>query len=201
MNDRRPLSPGVIWRSLAAVLLAGLVVGPARGAIDFTPTTGERKLEGSVFKQLIFHEEGHAIAYEQPRGWTYSGGGGSIAFAPPGLAQAKAEIQQTPLSGAQKFDAATIKTLQDQVLASLPKEAQQPAIIGEENSPIMINGQPTYEVTIGYTLFGQEYQVSVLFVNLPDTQLRFRVAARKQDFEKVHRLFRGSLCSLQWSRG
>ncbi len=40
--------------------------------------------------------------------------------------------------------------------------------------------------------------MSILYLNLPDTQLRFRTLARKEDFEKVHAAFRGSVFSWQW---
>ena len=58
--------------------------------------------------------------------------------------------------------------------------------------------QETYGVTIGYNFLGQEYAANVLFVNLGETQVRFRTVARKDDFEKVWRAFRGSLFTLAW---
>ena len=183
---------------IASVLLIGLTTFQAAASIDFTPTTGERTLEGVVFKQLVFHEEGHAITYEQPLGWRYSGGAGGIRFTPPDFSQAQAEIQQTPAPKEQNFDEATIMALRQEVLGSVPKGSQNAVVIGDERSPITVNGRPTYGLTIAYSLFGEDYQLSVLFVNLPTTQLRFRVIARKHDFTKVQTLFRASLISLQW---
>jgi hypothetical protein len=200
VEGRRHLRHGAspsAFVSLIAVFFSA-VAPRATAAIDFTPTTGERKLEGVIFKQLIFHEEGRQIAYEQPTGWNYSGDARGIRFTPPDFTQAQAEIQQSPLPEPQKFDEPTIKLLQEQVLASIPKDSQHPAILAEEKNSIRINGSESYEVTVGYALYVQEYQLSVIFVNLPKTQLRFRVVARKQDFDKVHRLFRASLFSLQW---
>jgi hypothetical protein len=183
---------------LTTVLLVALTALREGGAIDFRPTPGERTLEGIVFKQLIFHEDGRAISYEQPRGWKYSGDASRIRFIPPDFSQAQAEILQAPVPKEPTFDDAAVKALQAEVLASVPEGSQNALVIGEERSPIIINGHPTYGVTVAYNLFGQEYQLSMLFVNLPKTQLRFRVIARKQDFATVHRLFRGSLLSLQW---
>jgi hypothetical protein len=62
----------------------------------------------------------------------------------------------------------------------------------------MINGHETLEVTVQYQLYSEQYQQSVLFMNLLETQLTFRFLSRKSDFEKLHQAFRGSLCSLQW---
>ena len=178
-----------------------LITGPALragAAIDFTPITGERVLEGVVFKQLIFHENGRAITYEQPRGWTYSGDTNHIRFNLPDIGQAQAEMVQSPLLGPQTFNDATAKLLQNQVLASIPPGSQNATVISEEQNPVSINRQQTYAVIIGYSLSGQEYRLSVIFLNLPNTQVQFRVIARKQDFEEVNRLFRASLFSLQW---
>jgi hypothetical protein len=180
------------------MLFLGLTASRPNAAIDFTPTTGERTLEGIVFKQLIFHEDGRPITYELPRGWTYSGDVNRIRFSAPGFPQAQAEIQQAAAPKEQNFDEPAAKALQEEVLASVPKGSQNVVMIGEEKSPIAINGRPTYGVTVAYNLFGQDFALSVLFANLPNTQLRFRVIARKQDFPKVHTLFRGSLVSLQW---
>lgn len=54
-------------------------------------------------------------------------------------------------------------------------------------------------MTITYSLRGEEYTANVLFANLPDTQLRFRMVARTRDFEPLFRAFRGSLFTLQWA--
>ena len=171
---------------------------PVRAAIDFTPTSGERVLEGIVFKQLIFHENGRPITYEQPRGWKYTGDAAHIRFTPSEFAQAQADIIQSPLTEPASFDDATVKLLRARVLASIPPGSQNAVIISEEHNPITISGQPTYAVTIGYDLAGQDYRLGALFLNLKDTQLQFRVIARKENFEKVNRPFRGSLISLQW---
>jgi hypothetical protein len=184
-------------RSAVALFIAVASLPKARG-IDFTPTTGERTLEGMVFKQLVFRDEGRRVTYEQPRGWRYSGDATKFRLTPPDFAQAQAEIQQAPVPKDANFDAAATQDLQKQVLASLPEGNQNAAVVGEERSPITVNGVATYGVKVTYNLFGQDYEMSALFANLPKTQLQFRVIARKQDFAKVETLFRGSLISLQW---
>src|SRR2546423_10214948 len=156
---------------------------PLLGSIDFTVTTSERVLDGIKFQQLIFHENGRKITYEQPRGWSHSGNSTSITFTPPNIPQAQASIEQLPLREPQNFDEPTMKTLQEQVLAAVPPNSQKVVIVNTEKNPFMINRHETFEVTVAYEAFGAEFQRSVLFVNLPNTQLRFRVTARKQDFE------------------
>jgi len=183
---------------LTCGLLLASVTATCYGSIDFTPTTGERVLDGIKFQQLIFHENGRKIIYEQPRAWKYAASASQIAFTPPNMAQAEAVIDQSKLEKPENFDEATMKSLQEQVLASIPN-AQDVTLVSAEKNPLLINRHETFEVTVTYQIGGVEFERSVLFLNLPDTQLRFRVTANKKDFEKVHQAFRGSIFSWQWS--
>lgn len=180
-----------------AWLLAGLLPGVA-GPIDFTPIEETRTLEGAVFKQLRFAQDGHAVHYEPPRDWTYAGDGGEIRLRPSDISQAQVTVLQTPLPAPQTFDESTRKQLQASMLSRLPPDATDPVFVDEEMSPVRIHQQETYGVTLSYKILGQEFLVNALFANLGDTQLRFRTVARKADFEKVHRAFLGSLFSLVW---
>jgi len=178
------------------LLLVALAMSAADAAIDFTPVTGERHQEGVIFKQLIFREKDRKITYEQPEGWTYSGNSGGLRLTPPNVAQAQADIEQSALRAPQPIDEAALRDL---AMKTIPAGSVQAIIVGEEQNPLRINNQDTFGVTINYLLHGQEYTANVLFANLNDTQLRFRFVARKQDFEKLFRAFRGSLFLLQWA--
>ncbi|MGI8432648.1 MAG: hypothetical protein ACR2MW_10225 [Chthoniobacterales bacterium] len=184
--------------SLTILLLAATVGTALAGPIDFTPTEGSRTLEGVVFKQLRFHQDGHVISYEPPAGWRCTGDAGGMRLAPPEISQAQVTVQQATLPAPQVFDEATTRQLQQQVLGSAPSGALNVALLAEEQSPVRIHLQETYGVTIGYNFLGQEYAANVLFANLGETQVRFRTVARKEDFEKVWRGFRGSLFTLAW---
>lgn len=180
------------------LLAVALFSASVRGSIDFNAGTGERVLDGVKFPQLIFKEGDKKITYEQPRGWSYSGNGASITFTPQDAIQAQATIEQSPLRQAQPLDEATVKSLQEQVLTEAGVSGQNPTLIEAEKNPVMVNRNETFEVIVSYQSAGTDYQRAVLFLNLPDTQLRFRITARKQDFEKLHRQFRASICSWQW---
>lgn len=183
---------------LASPLLLLLVAVSAKASIDFTPTLGERILDGIKFQQLIFHQDSHKITYEQPRGWKFAGDSQRIRFTPTDVTQAQAEIEQLPLQTPQNFDEATIKRLQEEARAAIPSNCLNVSIVSAEKNPLIVNRLETFEVVVSYQLSGVEFERSVLFLNLPDTQLRFRVTARKQDFEKIHKAFRGSIYSWQW---
>ena len=152
-------------------------------------------MEGVKFPQLIFSEDGRKITYEPPRGWSSSGGGAFIRFVPPNLSQAYAQIEQAPLLTPQVWDELTIKALQQQALASIPSESLNVSVLAEAQNSMLVNGNPTYEVTVGYTSFGEEFRLSVLYINTPGIQLRMRVVAKTGDFQKVQSAFRSSALS------
>ncbi len=176
----------------------GSLLTQAQAGVDFTPTNGERILEGVVFKQILFHQDGRTISYEAPRGWTVTGDSRALKLTPPNVSQARASMEQIPLPAPQPLDDATTAKLAGQVLSSVPNESQNVTLVAEEKNPLRINQQETYAVTISYTYYSQDYALSVLFANLHDTQLRFRVVARKDNFDAVNRAFRASLFSLSW---
>ena len=183
-----------IW--LVAALTSGIAT--AYAGIDFTPTVTQREQAGISFQVLNFKENGRTITYEQPRGWTPAGGGAHIRFTPPGLNQAFAEIDQVPLTAPQNFDEPTTKALREKALVSVPPDSHGVTVASEEMNPVVLNKNQTYEVIISYQAFGQEFMSGIIYMNLPDTQVRFRTVARKPDFQNVHDAFRASLFSWQW---
>ena len=170
----------------------------AQAGVDFNASTSERMLAGIKFQQLNFTENGRRITYEHPRGWAYSGAGSRIRFTPPGLTQAFAEIDQTPLPAPAPINEDVAKALQQAALASIPPDSLTPALVSEAVNPFRVNNHETYEAVLSYGAFGQEFMMGVIYVRLPDTQLRFCTVARKADFEKVHEAFRSSIFSWQW---
>ena len=187
----------MISRTLFTCLLAAVHL-TASAAIEFSANEQERSLESVKFKLLFFKHNGKTIWYQPPRGWSVAGNAGGIKMTPPNLAQAQAEIAQSPLAAPQPFDAEVMKALQQKALAIVPAGSEKTVIVSEEKSPIKVNGNDTYAVTVSYQAFGQQFLTSVLYLNLPDTQVSFRATAPKQDFEKVHGAVRGSLISWQW---
>ena len=185
-------------KKICLTLIWPALIQSAFAAFDFTPTPAERTLEGIVFKQMIFHRDDRAVAYETPRGWTCTGDPSKMTLVPPNLSLAQCTIEQAQLSTPQVFDPVTVKQLQQQVIASLPSGSENVQTVSEEQSPLRINQQETYAVTMSYRFYGQDYETCVLFANFGNTQLRFRTVALKKNFEQVQRAFRGSLFTLSW---
>jgi hypothetical protein len=180
-------------------LAAGMLYHASAGTIDFTPTEGQRQLEGIVFTQTLFHQDGRVITYETPREWSRWGNSSRLILTPPGTSRAQAIIEQVTLPGPQTFDDPATKQLQQIVLNSVPPDAHDVQLVSVEANPVRINHQASYEVKASYRYFGQNYQVGVIFANLGDLQLRFRFVARTSEFEELYRMFRGSLFTLHWS--
>jgi hypothetical protein len=170
-----------------------------RADLDLTPATTARKLDGASIPELLFSDGSQKVSYESPHGWSYSAvSSREIRFQPPQVSQAETTIESIPMAEEYQFDEKFIKKLKEDLVRSLPKSSTQIQLVSEVNDTLLINGQKTYEVTIGYQNYGQKYRISVLFANLGRQQLRFRVLARASDFDQVHRDFTASLCSLQW---
>jgi len=185
-------------RALLAVAFSGsALLTCSAGPIDFTPMSGERVLEKVAFRQLIFHQDGHTITYEQPRNWACSGNASQLNLTPD-VSQAQATIGQVALPEEQSFDEATVAALRQVVIASVPADAKNAQVVAEEQSPVVINRRPSYAITVSYRYYDQDYAVSMLFANLGKTQVRARLVALKSDFEALQRLLRGSLFSLRW---
>jgi len=189
-----------VCRTSLIVTLTAIVAGTScqAGKIDFTPIVGTRVLEGVSFPQLIFRQDGHQISYEPPRDWSYTGDTSRLRLSPAKAPQAQAIIEQTMLSSPQPLDESMVKQLPGLVTAAVPADATNIQVIAEESSPVRVNQQESYELFVTYSCFGQAYEMSALFANVGDLQLRFRLLARKADFEALHRAFRGSIFSLRW---
>ncbi|MEO8440066.1 MAG: hypothetical protein ABI540_07575 [Spartobacteria bacterium] len=84
-------------RFILALLVLALILG-ARAGVDFTPIAGERVLEGIVFKQILFHHDGHGISYEQPRVSTVTGNTSALTLTPPDVSQARVMMEQSRLT-------------------------------------------------------------------------------------------------------
>jgi hypothetical protein len=185
------------------VILLGLFgfAFSARAALDLSPFPSEFTGEGITYTQLTFKDDKRQVVYVPPQLWSYRGSSNQLRLTPPAnFPKSDATIEKTPLAAPQPLDEKSMEALKQQLLSSLGPSALGVKVVSEEQNPLLINGNvATYEVTVAYQLYGQPFVRSVLFANLPDEQLRFKLSATKADFETLHRAFRSSLISLQWS--
>lgn len=173
----------------------------ARGALDLSPFPTQFEGEGIKYTQLSFKDDKRQVLYMPPQNWTWRGGSSQLRLIPPAtFTRADAIIETSPLAEPQPLDEKTIAALRQQFLSTLPPGAQGVKMVSEEQSPVMLNGNiATCEFTATFQILGETFLRSTLVANLPDTQLRFKVSGLKKDFDSLHRLFRASLISWQWT--
>ena len=184
-------------RSTIALLFFGMVASAYSG-IDLTPTVNEYAANGYKFQQLIFKDEKRRIEYEPPRGWNFEGGANQLQLKPKNNF-AEAAITVTPLSKPQPLDENTSTALREQFIASLPVGSQFAKVEEEVTNSVLLNGNESSEITVSYQSTGEKFLRSALFVNLKDAQLMFRLTARKDDFQALHRDFKSSIFSWHWT--
>jgi hypothetical protein len=188
--------PGI--RSLAALLLG---TASALGQLNLNPTQSTRQLEGVTFQELVFQHGTARVTYEPPSGWSYRGSATTLSLKPPQRSQAEATIQTMPLSRqSSPLTPESLVALKQRAMALVPSGAANVEVVSEEQSPIRIDGRETFEVVLGYVLYGQRFQSSVLFLSLDDAEMLFRLQCPSSDFADFSKLFRGSLSGLQWHR-
>jgi len=186
-------------RAAIQAILAGLVaVTAAKAGIDFTPTVNRYMSQGAEYSSVSFKDEGHGVSITLPRLWTCRGDASRLQLAPPDQNFAEGIIQAVPTKGLLRFDEATVKTFEQQVLGTLPVGSQGATVVSQQENPVIIDGNLSYEFVIAYQTLGQIFQRSVIFVNCPSQQLIFRFSAPKSVFDNLNRSFRQSLYSWSW---
>jgi hypothetical protein len=193
----RSLSFSIMFTRLTIALFLLLLTDTSYGVPDLTPSTREYIANGMKFQQLVFKDEKQRIEYEPPRGWNFEGGANQLQLKPK-KNFAEATITVTPLSKPQSLDENVRQALREQFMASLPVGSQFAKVEEEVSNPVLLNGNESFELTVSYQATGEKFFRSALFVNLRDTQLVFRLTARKDDFQALHREFKGSIFSWHW---
>jgi|SRR5437868_5384947 len=183
--------------SMAVTCLLGQAFS-AQAAIDLTPEINEYISDGTKFQQLIFHENDQRIEYELPHGWTFHRRDAALHLQPPDKKSAEAVIEAAALGGPQPLNENVRKELKDKFVAGLPVGSQSVKIEQQIESPLLLSGNPTFEIVVSYQWIGEKWCKSALFVNMGNSQLTFTCTARKDDFSQTHQQFRTSI--LSWQR-
>ena len=186
-------------KKLAVIATLACAFGVARAEINLTPEPSVRELDGCKFPQLEFRDGAKKITYELPRGWTYlARDKTTLALVPPNKDLVSAKIKFIPTPGTLTLDEPQLKRLKETAPQLLPPEGKiltEPTITP---NPLLFNAHPTCEIDILFALNGQRLRMSILFVDLGDSQLRFNLISRPGDFEDLHKAFQESWYSWQW---
>ena len=170
----------------------------AKAAVDLNPALTEYTANGITFKQLVFKDGLKRITYELPPQWTYRALGDSVKLVPANNSTADITIQALPLVSPQPLDDKGIAAAREHFLRGMPPGCQTVKVLNEEQNTIPFKAGANYEITASYQALGETFIRRALYINLADTQLIFRLSARKTEFDSLYRTFRGSILSWQW---
>jgi hypothetical protein len=177
----RPL----IFAFAASVLVAGV----AKSELVLTPTVDEYVLDGAKLKQLAFFDGGQKVTYQSPRGWDYSGSATQLTLHPPNKPQAESTIARVSRSDQTRFDDETVKKLVAEAIALVPKGGSNVAVESQEKSPLRIGSRETFLIVLSYSLLGNNYNRSILFINRGGEQIRCQLTCRSSDFKELQKAF------------
>ena len=185
--------------SLSAIAGLSLLsaAGFAQAGINLSTSVSEYVANGMKMRQLVFRDDKRNIEYEPPQDWSIDATENQLTLRPK-KNFAEAAIIVAPLQKAQPLDEDAIKVLAGQFMASLPVGSQFAKIEEQVANPVLLDGNASVEITASYQLMGEKFLRSTIFVNLPHAQLLFRLSARKDDFQALHRDFKTSILSWHW---
>ncbi len=169
----------------------------ARAELDLTPRPGSYKVDGLTFSQLAFSDGNKEITYAPPGGWETSGNATRLTLRPKGKAQAEASISRVSLKTPMAMDEEGAKALAAEAVASLPATSSNVQVLQQEKNAVSIGGKETLLVVLSYTLNGENYGRSVMFMPRGNEQIRFQLASRLADFKDLQKAFFGSQFSWQ----
>jgi hypothetical protein len=169
------------------------------GQMDFSPTINRYMSEGAEYANASFKDGKKNVSIAVPRTWSVRGDASQLQFIPPNESLAEGLIQSVPVKGMIRFDEATVKSLAQQILSMVPSGSQGVTLISQQENPVIINGNLSYEFVVSYQTLGKTFLRSVVVVACPDQQLVFRLTAPKSVFADLNRSFRQSIYSWQWT--
>jgi hypothetical protein len=173
----------------ASLLLADV----AKAELVLTPTVDEYVLDGAKLKQLAFFDGGQKVTYQSPHGWDYSGSATQLTLHPPGKPQAVATITRVSHPEPIRFDDETLKKLVDEAVTLVPKDSTNVGVESQEKAPLRIGRRDTFLLVLSYSLLGQTYNRSILFINRDNgEQIRCQLTCSAADFKNLQKAFLGS---------
>ncbi len=169
-----------------------LFAGAARAELHLNPQPATYEVDGVKLSKVIFTDGKNEITYVPPRGWECSGSSSELMLHPKDKCQAEATVTKIPLPQQAVFDEATTKSLIKEAMATVPPESSNVQLVGQNLNPVLINKKETFLVTMSYTLYGDTYGRSVMYMNRGKEQIRFQLVSRLSDFKDLQHAFQQS---------
>jgi hypothetical protein len=179
-------------RRLALLLVALLPVNLP--ALDLTPESGTRDLEGFKIPIVHFTDAGKKIIFQPPAKWTISGGGATLSLYPAATTDAMMQLRVRPFKPLPQGET---EDLEKWCRAQLPQDALQPKLEGEVvQNVFMLDSRSSRQFTYSYASQGRRFTTSVTVVDWsPTERLAVLVTARSTDFPGISSAAMGSMFS------
>ena len=186
---KTPLLPA--WTKAFRFALLVLAAANA-GAIDFTPQYAESVQDGFPVRRLYFAQDKQRIYLAVPKDWSVAGNGQRGTFTPAAIPQGLVTLENSPLPANLPFDEKGLEIYRKAAAEVVPSGATEITTSAEKINEVQLNGWTSFEIAF----YGQNFTRSVLFINLDqERQMRFRVEARKEHFDKLYAQARATLGS------
>lgn len=170
-------------------------------AIDFKPVFVETEVEAGVKNLEIVLKDGtERIVYCPPARWRAVAGERSLRFHPPEVSLADLTIDCDKAPAGRVADADEIQRCRERLKNAVPDGSTGVELEPDEANPASVSSYPTFGLTVAYTHSAIRYRKRIIFVLLPEAELRFTVVARAADFDKLYPAVRQSLFSWRWER-
>jgi hypothetical protein len=167
----------------------------AAKALDLTPATSFRELEGFKIPIVLFSDTGKKIAFQPPAKWTVSGGGAVLSLYPADLPDAVMQLRVRP---SKPPEPGVTEDLEKWCRTQLPQDAAQPALEGEAENVFTLGALPSRQFTYSYAARGRRFTTAVAVVDWSARErLAVVVTARTPDFKATHEAAMRSMFS--WS--
>jgi hypothetical protein len=187
----------MVPRIVTTAVLAAFAL-PAARALDLTPISAKKDLEGVQIPIVEFKDHGRTARYRPPLDWEYSGSAKRLSLFPANAPQASVEVTLAAVPDESMFSEKGIESLRNEVLSGLPRGSEDLRIVGENRNTVILERNESYEIVAEYKLSASRFKRSVIFLNLPGEQVRFQITAPPKDFDAVREEFRASMYSWEW---
>jgi hypothetical protein len=166
-------------------------------ALDLTPLSAFKELEGMKIPVVQFTEARGKVNYQPPGNWRPIGRGKSIMLVPPDGDQSLVKFIAIDKKPPAAPDANAVPDdLKTWAMQFIPQGSKDIAFVQEIPSPYSLEGQPSREFIFTYVLNGSMETISVSVSDLNDTErLVVIVATRTKDFETIRHQTISSLFS------
>jgi hypothetical protein len=165
-----------------AFLLLALLPGTLL-ALDLTPISSFREMEGFKIPVLLFSDAGKKISFQPPAKWVVSGGGATLSLYPPDVPDA---VMQMRVRAIRPLPAGMTEDFEKWCRAQLPQDAAQPTLESQAENVFMLGTLGSRQYTYSYAAQGRRFTTSVAIVDwTPTERLAVVVTARSTDFVNV----------------